>query len=146
MAFRFALAAVLKYRESIEQREYLALERMQQEIAQMEKRLRECEQRQAAAITHREADLGRGTPSVHLQAAYEDELTLEKQRDKLRAQLQELKGNRQQRVKAYETARQKREVLHDLRARQLDAYRRDQAKREQKALDDAFLSRRRQSH
>lgn len=143
MAFRFVLAAVLKYRESLEQREYLALERIQQEIAQMERRIRKCEEREYAAAKRREADLGRGLPSIHLQAAYEAELALQKQREEMQGKLQELQGKRQECLKAYEEARQKREVLDNLRLRQLDAYRRDQAKRQQIMLDDIFLSRRR---
>ena len=146
MAFRFALAAVLKYRESLEQREYLALERIQQEIAQMERRIRKCGERYSAAVKRREADLGRGIPSIHLQAAYDEELAIKKQQDDLQAKLQELQAKRQECMRAYEVARQKREVLHELRARQLYAYRREQAKREQNTLDDIFLSRRRRTH
>lgn len=146
MAFRFALAAVLKYRESLEQREYLALERIQQQIAQMERRLHKCEERQSAAAKRRETELGRGIPSIHLQAAYDEELALQKQREALQGKLQELRLTRQQCLKAYEQARQKREVLDDLRLRQLNAYRHEQAKRQQKMLDDIFLSRRKRSY
>jgi len=32
MSFQFPLAAVLRYRESLEQQEYVALEKIQQEI------------------------------------------------------------------------------------------------------------------
>ena len=146
MAFRFALAAVLKYRESLEQREYLALERIQQEIAQMERRLRKCEERQSVAAKRRETELGRGIPSIHLQAAYDEELALQKQREALQGKLQELRLTHQQCLKAYELARQKREVLDDLRMRQLNVYRHEQATRQQKMLDDVFLSRRKRSY
>jgi flagellar export protein FliJ len=146
MAFRFALAAVLRFRESIEQQEYLALERIQQEIAQAERRMLKCDERIAAATKRREAELARGVASIHLQSAYEETFALQKQREALQAMLQELQAKRQEQIKSYEVARQKREVLDELRTRQLDAYRREQATRQQKMLDDIFLSRRKRSY
>lgn len=142
MAFRFALAAVLKYRESLEQRAYLALERVQQDIVQTEQHMLACEERYSAARMRRNSDLGRGITSVHLQAEYEEELALKQEMDRLRMQLQQLHAKRQECLKAYEAARRNREVLDDLRVQQFEAYRREQAKREQKTLDDVFLSRR----
>jgi len=146
MAFRFALAAVLKHRESLEQREYLALEKTQQEILQTKAALHQCEERRSAATRRREADLRRGVTSVHLQAAYGEETALEGQGEKLRAQLRQLQAQWQNCLKAYELARRNRELLDELRLRQLGAYRREQAKREQASSDDVFLSRRRRDH
>jgi flagellar export protein FliJ len=47
---------------------------------------------------------------------------------------------------SYDQARQNRETLEKLREKQLDTFRREQAKREQAAMDDIFLSRRGRSH
>jgi len=146
MAFRFALAALLEYRESLEQREYLALEKTQQEIVQTQIALHQCAESRSAATRRREADLCRGVTSVHLQAAYEEETALVERGEKLRAQLRELQVRRQNCLRAYELARRNRELLDELRIQQLDAYRREQAKREQATLDDVFLSRRRRGH
>lgn len=146
MAFRFALAAVLKFRETMEQQAYLALERIQQEIAQGERRIHKCEERIAVAAKRRETELRRGIASIHLQGAYDEEQALQKQREALQAKLLELQVKHQECLKAYEETRQKREVLDDLRQRQLEAYRREQLKREQKMLDDIFLSRRKRSY
>ncbi|HXW90255.1 MAG TPA: flagellar FliJ family protein [Terriglobales bacterium] len=143
MAFRFTLAAVLKYRENIERREYFVLERIQQEIVYVEGRVRQFQEHFSAVRKRRDAELAGGLASIHLQTAYEEELRVEKQLDKLQAQLQELQGKRQQCLKTYQLARQKREVLDHLRVRQLEAYRRAQAKRQQSTLDDIFLSRHR---
>jgi len=146
MAFRFSLAAVLKFRESLEQQAYLALERIQQEIAQTERRIQKCEERLSQAAQRRLTELRRGIASVHLQSAYDEELALQKEREGLQAKLQELQVKRQECLKAYEWARQKREVLSDLRARQLNTYHREQIKNQQKMLDDIFLSRRKRSY
>jgi len=141
MAFQFKLAAVLRYRESFEQREYLALQRIHLEIARTEAQIRQCQELHATARMHRETELARGIASIQLQAVCEEELALEKHLEKLQAQRRELEGKRQQCLKTYQLARQKREVLDHLRVRQLDAYRRAQAKRQQNTLDDIFLSR-----
>jgi flagellar export protein FliJ len=142
MAFRFTLDAVLKYRKNLEQREYLALGRAHQEIAQVELQLEQCEEWRVDHARRREAEATRGIASVHLQDAYEQERRMEKQRDELEAKRQELRVKLQQCLKAYELARQKREVLEELRSRQLQAYVLDQSRREQRRVDDMFLSRR----
>lgn len=141
MAFRFTLDAVLKYRKNLEQREYLALGRVHQEIAQVELELEQSEAWRSDAARLRETEAARGIASIHLQDAYERERQLEKQRDELQVKQQELKLKRQQCLKAYELARQKREILEELRSRQLQAYVLDQSRREQRRVDDMFLSR-----
>jgi flagellar export protein FliJ len=141
MSFRFSLAAVLKYRKNLEQREYLALGRVQQEIAQVEARLSRCEEWLSEITNLRAAETVRGIASVHLQDAYERERGLEIQRDELQVTRQELKMKRLQCLKAYELARQKREILEELRNQQLHAYVLDQSRREQRQVDDMFLSR-----
>src|SRR5581483_6201370 len=145
MAFRFALAALLKYRESLEQREYLALEKVQQEIVQVENLIRQCEQQLSAAQARRDRDLKSGVISIQLQAIYQEETALEELQEKLRAHWQQLQVFFFKQKTAYEIAHRNREVLDNLRLKQLDAYRKEQAKREQKTLDDIFLARRRRS-
>jgi flagellar export protein FliJ len=146
MSFHFSLATVLKLRETIERREYLALERILMEIAYAEAQLREVDEWLSLVVQRRQADLAEGLPSIHLQGLFEQELALEHRRDALRLELEKLMVKRQQHVKAYELARQKREMLNELRARQLDAYTRNRARREQSAIDDLFLSRRKRDH
>jgi flagellar export protein FliJ len=141
MAFRFSLAAVLKYRKNLEQREYLALGRVQQEIAQVDAQLTRCEEWLAEITSLRAAETVRGIASVHLQDAYQRERGLEIQRDELQVKRQELQTKRLQCLKAYELARQKREILEELRNQQLNAYVLDQSRREQRQVDDMFLSR-----
>lgn len=141
MAFRFTLAAVLKFRKNLEQREYLALGRVHQEIAQVELQLQQCEEWCSEATRRRETETAGGIVSVHLQEAYERERSLQSQRDELLANQQQLKLKRLQCLKAYELARQKREILEELRCQQLQAYVLDQSRHEQRQVDDMFLSR-----
>ena len=145
MAFRFSLAAVLKYREALEQRELAALERAQTEIAVLEKQIREAEADLCRLEQHRGEELRRGMPSIHLQSAIAQEHALDSLQKELTRKLEDLKIKRQQLLKIYEEARQKRELLERLRDRRLRDYTREQTKAEQSAIDDLFLSRWKQS-
>jgi flagellar protein FliJ len=142
MSFQFPLAAVLRYRESLEQREYLALERIQQEVTRVELRIRQVEEACSTASQTRAAELARGIRAVEVQAAYEYQKALDQQREALLTLLQELKMKWRQQLASYELARRNRETLEKLREKQFDIYVREQAKREQSVIDDIFLSRR----
>jgi len=142
MSFQFSLAAVLRYRESIEQREYFALERTQQEIVHTGARIRNVEQEYSTALQNRAADLAKGVRAADVQSGYEYQTALEQQLEALRNSLQELKIKWRQQMASYAMARRNRETLERLREKQLDAYIREKAKREQSMIDDLFLSRR----
>jgi flagellar export protein FliJ len=142
MAFHFSLESVLRLRKSIEQREYLALEKLQAEVARGEAELREAEEWIKAASRKTENELAGGIPAIHLQRDIEQEASLERQRNAIQAKLRELNKQKVQKLAAYQKARQNRQVLDDLRTRQLNEYTREQAKREQSRLDDLFLARR----
>ena len=142
MAFRFSLAAVLKYREALELREFVALEKVQQEIARLEAQIHEAEQDRCAKEQRRGQELKRGMRSRHLQEALDQELAIERYRDVLTKKQEELALKRQELLKAYEESRRKRELLEKLRDRKLGEYTHEQAKAEQATIDDVFLSRR----
>jgi flagellar protein FliJ len=142
MSFQFPLATVLRYRESIEQREYFALEKTQQEIARGETRIRQVEEESSTAAQNRATTLAKGIRAADVQAAYEYEDALKQQHGALLALLQELKIKWRQQLASYEVARRNRETLEKLREKQRDAYLREQVKREQAVIDDLFLSRR----
>ena len=145
MPFQFTLAAVLIYRESLEHREYVALEQIQQEITRTEAQILQIEEWRGVAAQQRAAELARGVRSVQLQQAYEYEVALERHRDFQQGKLRELKARLQQQLKSYEQARQKRRVLDELRSHQFEAYTRIQARRQQHLLDELFLARRRRT-
>ncbi len=146
MPFQFPLAAVLRYRESIEQREYLALERVQQEIVRAELKISQTENDHAQAMQERAKDLAKGTRAAVLQSAYEYETVLEQEIVRQRTFWQELKLKWRQQLAAYELARRNRETLEKLRENQLNAYNQDMARREQAVMDDLFLARRKRGH
>jgi flagellar protein FliJ len=142
MPFQFPFTAVLRYRESIEQRELFALGRIQQEVAEVELRIRHIEGDCSLAAQNRIAELTRGIDAANMQLSYEYQNALEQQGEALRPVLSELKLKWQQQLKSYQLARRNRETLEKLREKQLDAYRRELGKREQAEVDDLFLIRR----
>jgi flagellar export protein FliJ len=142
MSFHFPLAAVLRYRESMEQREHLALERLQQEIAKVEVRMRQIGEDRSTATQTLLADLAQGTRAAEVQVSYAYQRALEQQHEALQTLSQELKKKWRQQLASYELARRNRETMENLRQKQLDAYSREQAKREQASIDDLFLMRR----
>jgi flagellar FliJ protein len=141
MSFRFPLATVLRYRESLEQREYFALERIQQEVSHVELRIRQVEEELSAAVHNRAAQLAHGVPAAEVQTAYEYSRALEEQDQGLQNLLKEAKMKWRQQLASYELARRNRETLEKLREKQFEAFSKEQAKREQAVIDDLFLSR-----
>jgi flagellar export protein FliJ len=142
MPFQFSLMPVLRFRETLARREYLTLEKIQQEITLVQVQLKEVEDGLNSAVKQRLADLAKGVAAIHLEGSFERELTLARQRDAIRTKLDGLKLRHKQHLKIYEVARQKQEVLDDLHKKQLAAYEQEQGRREQAVVDDLFLSRR----
>ena len=142
MSFQFPLATVLRYRESIEQREYFALEKIQQEIVQVELKISQAEDDRSAAAKSRAGELAQGTHAIAIQSAYEYEKALDQEVERLRVEWRELKIKWRQQLASYELARRNRETLEKLREKQLNVYTQEQTKREQAAIDDLFLARR----
>ena len=143
MTFRFRLDAVLRFRESVERTEEAALHRIVQEVAEVELEIHRVNLKMIGLREQRERDLTRTIPAVHLMEIAERELELRKLNDGLHSRLQQLESQRLRQLAIYQTARQNREVLKELREQQRHAYQLEQGRREQKALDDLFLTRRR---
>jgi flagellar export protein FliJ len=141
MAFDFPLAAVLRYRGSLEQQEYLLFEKLQQEISQVELNIRAVEEARLQANQTRAAELTKGMPAIEMQAAFNYERALDMQREALQTRWQEVKVKWRRQLAAYELARRNRETLEKLRDRQLELYTRERAKLEQAAVDDIFSAR-----
>jgi flagellar export protein FliJ len=141
MAFRFTLDAVLRFRESVEHSEEVALLRIVQEIAHTELELSQIDTEQSRTRELRERDLALQLPAVHLNQIGMRELELKTMADSLRARLRQLEPKRVKQLAILQTARQDREVLSELRKRQKQGYQQAQRRQEQKTLDDLFLAR-----
>lgn len=142
MAFHFTLAAVLHYRESIEKREYMTLEKRHHEKLALEEEISRNAGLLRAAIESRNSGLSRGLRAAELQAEADYEKWLDAQSVSLSARLQEAKTRWQKQLAVYQMARRNRELLDRLRSKEMESYNREMAKREQKMIDEMFLARR----
>ena len=141
MAFRFTLDAVLRFRESVEHSEEAALLLIVRQIIEAEQELQQVDAEQVRIREQREKDLALKLPAAHLMEITERELELKGAADELRVRLQQLETQRLTQLGVYQTARQDRQVLSELRERQRHAYQLQQKRQEQKTLDDLFLTR-----
>lgn len=144
MPFRFTLSPVLRLRENLERREYLTLQALYSESAGVRSDIRALEQLLARARSQRADKLSEGMPAVLLQFELESEARVEHKRQTLVTKLVELQAKLKEQVEKYRQARQKREILEELRRQQLREYTREEATREQQAADELFLLRRMQ--
>ena len=69
------------------------------------------------------------------------ELELKVAAEGLRLRLRQLEAQRLAQLAVYQTARQEREVLSELRERQRHAYQLNQKRQEQRTLDELFRAR-----
>jgi flagellar export protein FliJ len=140
MAFQFTLEAVLRFRQSLEDRERLRLESL---LARRAALLHELEQSQAASL-QLQHDLQRGliaqpTPAaeIHFNIARLDAIASQQKR--LQGQLQELQTAVAEQMLRFQQERRKREVLDALHDSQWREYRVLRQRREQARLDELHL-------
>ena len=141
MPFQFSLAAVLRLRQTLEDRDKLALEQIQYQIVQVTQTLEQIEIEKIKDAETRQREMTTGIPGAHVLAVAADQQRLEETRKLLEQQLVKLRIERERRLAVYQDSRRKREVISELRTQQLDAYQVEESRRQQKMLDDIFLSR-----
>jgi flagellar export protein FliJ len=138
MAFRFSLAAVLKYREELEKREERVLEQRREAIARLEAQLASTQEQRLLIVAERNALLERGTLGDDLLFATEQEQQMKALEETLQKQISEAMREYQEQMKIFLAARQKREVLEELRNTRKETYETEQARREQQTIDEIF--------
>ena len=145
MAFRFSLATVLRFRESVEKREELALQKILMEMARIRREIEQVNAAIATAQNARNEAMQNPLPASHLQDMLSEIEAAVVRRDKLRETLQALDRQRVLQTQRYQAAHRDRQMLSDMRTRQRDAYEQQQARATQKFLDDIFAARSRHS-
>ncbi len=142
MPFQFKLAPVLKVRECIENQEERALERIQLEIGQIGREIEQAEDATARARRNWQQALQSATPALYLHFMLEQEQSFVLARRSSIEKLDRLKVRRDEQLKRYHAAHRDHESLLNVRDEQLAEYEQQQARREQKILDDIFAVRR----
>jgi flagellar export protein FliJ len=139
MPFRFALAPVLRLRQSIERQRTLALQaanlqvsRAQETLAQLDRFLSDSAQSDCAG-------LAAGRTAAELQFASVLRENMQHFREELQSDVRKLELERQKALGEYHKAYHEREVLETIRARQRRVYQQEQLRRQQQELDAAYL-------
>ena len=141
MAFEFSLSVLLRLRENLEHKELLVLEKHYANIARIQARLLEAEQNILHAQERRQEELSHGTLAAEVKFTVDEERRIREYRETLLQELLEAQKRLKEQLVIYWKARQKRDVLQELRKHQFDAYRSEQAKIEQRDRDELFLLR-----
>ncbi len=139
MAFRFSLEPVLRLRASYERLERLRLLAIVAMIVRVRQEIAVVAYETAEAGRSKQARLAAGVAGVdlHLEAAVERGRAA--RREQLDRRLAALERTQENQRRAFHTARQKRQILENLRARRWEEYRRGQSRREQQQLDELHL-------
>lgn len=143
MGFRFPLATLLRLREIAEQREERLLGQILNQIVQGRQTLADLEVQRRNLIAQRELALQQTTSAFDIMGFYGRMQEIDTLEATGREHLAKLVTLREQQMKVYEAAHRNRELLSGMKGEQLEAYRRDQTRQEQSAMDDNFSSRRR---
>jgi flagellar export protein FliJ len=141
MAFRFALATVLRFRESVEKREELALQKILLEMARVRREIERLTAEIAAAQEARNQAMQNPLPASHIQGMLNEMDAATERRKTLRESLESLERQYQLQTKKYQAAHRDRQMLSDMRTKQRDVYEQEHTRTMQKFLDDIFAAR-----
>jgi len=141
MAFRPSLEALLHLRQALERQEEQKLARISRSVVRLRAELEHLDSEFAENQRHWRSDLGSGNLATALHFGVTCAAALREAHKRLRQALQEAERQRKEQLELYRAARQRREVLASLVARQRAAYEERQAHRQQQALDEMHLFR-----
>jgi flagellar export protein FliJ len=132
---------VLRFREGIEKREELALQKIQREAARVRRRIDELTEGLAKAGNEREDALQGWMPAFRLKDLQDEISAAVDARQVQLETLATLKSQGDEQMKVYQAARVNRRMLTDLQKQQREAWEQSQLRMEQKRMDDVFASR-----
>jgi flagellar export protein FliJ len=141
MAFRFPLEVLLRLQRSVERQQELLLQVANGRVEHMKLQIEQAECWGRAYSSQQAQELNTGVSAAEMHFAERCREVLENYRQLLGAELTKLEKIRAERRTAFETARRQREVTDSLRERQLQAYRTEEHRREQRQVDDLFILR-----
>lgn len=141
MPFSFPLASVLRLKESIEKREEVALESIHLRVARARREMDELTDQMTRAWQEREKALRKSVQANRLYAMQVEIDAAVAAKQAASEAMQKLQRQRDAQMKSYRIAHRQRQMLTDLRAQKKTAYEQEQARRQQKTLDDVVAAR-----
>lgn len=138
MPFRFSLESILRLRDGQERLERTRLLSLNAEVARLKLEIEALEAEVQEARKRLRENLAGGLSGAEIQFELVCERLRAEHARELEAKFQEAKRKVAKQQVVYRLARQKRRILENLRERRKDVYAREQSRREQQALDEAF--------
>jgi|SRR5579863_43254 len=142
MPFHFPLQTVLHYRQSMEHQQELKLRAANQQVARAQHLIEQMDLQRKELRSMEMEELSSGTSAAELQFGLLREAAMLRRQREFEQQLIRVQQLRDQQREIFQQARRAREMLESLRDQQLQLYKEDAARREQRSLDDLFLMRR----
>ena len=139
MSFRFALAPLLRLRQSVERQRTLRLQEASLQVSRAQEMLAQTERSISAREQADARDLTGGQTGAELQFASIVRENLLQFREQLKVNIHKLELQREQAAAEYHRAYRDRELLETLRTRQHRLYQQDQLRRQQRELDAAYV-------
>jgi flagellar export protein FliJ len=142
MAFRFPFEVLLRVRQGLERKQELRLQEASHRLAMLLQQIEDvhCETESIAA--RRGPQLESGISAAELQFDVLCRSVLTERQHILEKQLVEAEAFRRSCSEDFRQARRQSEAMDTLRLHQLHSYRQQEARQEQRRLDDLFLLRR----
>lgn len=141
MPFQFTLEPVWRLRASLERIERLRLLQTAAAVVQVQNEIGTIVRESEAARQRLRERLAGGSSGMEIQFEAACEAARLNYRRTLDARLAVLRRKHEAQKVVYRNARQKREILENLRERQFHDYLREQARREQRLQDELYLLR-----
>jgi flagellar export protein FliJ len=142
MAFRFSLDAVLRLRRSLERQQELLLREANQQMIAIQLKIDHLDAQLSQQASQEDLQLASTLSAAELQFLRICRSVLQGQRGGLEKRLAATQAVRDSRMAAFRQVRQQREVLETLRQAQTLVYRQNEARQNQRQLDDLLLLRR----
>jgi flagellar FliJ protein len=142
MAFHFSLGSVLQVRGILEEQEERMLQKIQAEIVQAKEAIERIDAEIAGSEALRRNNVFKPFLGRNIHAAYGEMQELKQIKKDIEERITKLEQLKERQLKVYEAARRDREMLTDMKEVKRNAYESEQARSEQKRLDDNFIARR----
>lgn len=139
MAFRFALAGLLRVRENLEKQRWRELQRTTRRVNSIRGEIQGLEAMHAAQQRMRTREMASAVRAAELQFWQECESVYSRQYKDLQTKLHEFERQESEARNRFQRARLEREVVFKMRERAYEIYQRDFARREQIAADETFV-------
>lgn len=139
MPFRFALAPLLRLRQSVERQRTLELQEASLQVSRARENLAQLDGFLSTREQFDAQNLMGGLTGAELQFASAVRENMLQFREQLQAEIRKLELERERAAAEYHLAYRDRELLETIRTRQHRLYQQEQSRRQQRELDAAYV-------